>query len=221
MKNKTALIMVDLQNDFCKGGNLAVPDGDAVIPLANELQNYFDYIIVTKDWHPQDHMSFASQHAGCNVGDIIPVHGIQQVLWPDHCVQHTKGSELHPQLKLKRVDHMIHKGIQKTIDSYSAFFDNEHLRSTGLADYLREHQINDIYIMGLATDYCVKYSCLDAASLGFNVHMIEDACRGVELNPGDIKKAMKEMQEAGVKVLSCTNLKFPLAAKYNHPPSNV
>lgn len=202
MKTKKAIIMVDLQNDFCAGGSLAVPEGDQVIPLANQLQDYFDLVIVTNDWHPKDHMSFASNHPGKKVGDVIPVHGIQQILWPDHCVQGTKGSELHPQLNLRKVDHEIHKGIDKTIDSYSAFFDNEHLRSTELAEYLQQNNVKDIYIMGLATDYCVKYTCLDAVKLGFNAYVIEDACRGVELNPGDVKNALQMMREAGVVIIS-------------------
>jgi nicotinamidase/pyrazinamidase len=205
-QHKKAIVMVDLQNDFCKGGNLEVRDGDAVVPIANQLQNYFDLVIVTKDWHPKNHMSFASNHPGHQVGDVIPVHGINQVLWPDHCVQHTHGSELHPELKLQRIDHIIHKGIQSTIDSYSAFFDNEHLRSTELSDYLIKHNVKDVYIMGLATDYCVKYSCLDAVHLGFNTYMIEDACRGVELQPGNIARAIEELRSAGVKIVQVNNV---------------
>lgn len=200
MSNK-AIIMVDLQNDFCKGGSLAVPDGDAVVPLANQLQAYFDWVIVTKDWHPKDHMSFASNHPGKKVGEIIEVHNIQQVLWPDHCVQHTRGAQLHLHLKLHHIHHIVHKGTQKTIDSYSAFFDNEHLRSTGLGEYLKQKNIKDVYIMGLATDYCVKFSCLDAVKLGFNTYVIEDACRGVELQPGDVAKALQEMKDAGVRMV--------------------
>jgi nicotinamidase/pyrazinamidase len=128
------------------------------------------------------------------------------VLWPDHCVQHSEGAKLHPALKLERIDHLIHKGIQPAIDSYSAFFDNEHLRSTELADYLREKLVKDLYIMGLATDYCVKYSCLDAIQLGFNVHLILEGCKGVELQPGDVDKAIQEMQEAGVVIVKQTQL---------------
>lgn len=203
---KTAIIMVDLQNDFCKNGSLEVPEGDAVIPLANRLQHYFDFVIVTKDWHPKNHMSFASNHGGHKIGDVISVHGIQQVLWPDHCVQNTHGADLHPELELKRIDHVIHKGTQMTIDSYSAFFDNEHLHSTELADYLKTHDIKDIYIMGLATDYCVKYSCLDAVHLGFNTYMIEDACRGVELQKGDVEKALQKIKEAGVKIVKVKDI---------------
>src|SRR3990167_10307442 len=198
--NKTALIIVDLQNDFCRGGNLAVPDGDAVIPLANQLQPCFDIVVATKDWHPQNHMSFASNHPGKKRGEVIKVHGLSQVLWPDHCVQNTHGAEFHPQLNIERIQHIFHKGTDRFVDSYSAFFDNEHLRATGLGDYLSRHGVVDVYIMGLATDYCVKYSCLDAVHLNFNVHVIEDACRGVELKSGDIANAIKEMQHIGVRL---------------------
>jgi len=203
---KKAIIMVDLQNDFCKGGSLAVPDADAIIPLANQLQYYFDYVIVSKDWHPQDHVSFAANHPGHKVGEIVQVQDIEQILWPVHCVQHTQGAELHPQLNLQRIDHIVHKGTQKTIDSYSAFFDNEHLRSTELANYLKEKNVHDIYIMGLATDYCVKYSCLDAVKLGFNTHIIVDACRGVELHKGDVDKALQTAEEGGVTIVSTADV---------------
>lgn len=201
MRKKTALLMVDLQNDFCEGGNLAVPGGSSVIPIANQLQSYFDVIIATQDWHPKDHMSFATNHPGYVIGDEIVVESLAQVLWPDHCVQDSEGAAFHPGLETNKVHKIFHKGVDKKIDSYSAFFDNAHLRSTGLGDYLREQQVEEIYIMGLATDYCVKYSSLDAAHLGFHVYVIEDACRGVEINPGDIAEAFKEMQSAGVHLI--------------------
>lgn len=204
---KTALIMVDLQNDFCPGGNLPVPDGDAVIPIANRLQAHFNIVIATKDWHPTNHMSFASNHPGHKVGDIIKVHGFNQILWPDHCVQSSKGSEFHPDLKTDKITQIFYKGTDPAVDSYSAFYDNEHLRATGLADYLKEAGITDVYIMGLATDYCVKYSCLDAVELGFNVYVIEDACRGVELTPGDISDALNKIEQAGVKRVKLNDLK--------------
>ncbi|MHB1947942.1 MAG: bifunctional nicotinamidase/pyrazinamidase [Gammaproteobacteria bacterium] len=204
-KQKTALIMVDLQNDFCPGGNLAVPEGDAVIPLANQLQACFDVVIATKDWHPQDHMSFASNHAGHKIGDVIEENGLQQILWPDHCVQRTQGAEFHPQLDTTRIQKIFLKGIDKTVDSYSAFFDNAHLRTTGLADFLLKQGINEIYILGLATDYCVKFSCLDSVRMGFNTHIIADACRGVELNEGDVQEAMDEMRDAGVIIMKSTD----------------
>ena len=201
MTKKKALIMVDLQNDFCKGGSLEVPDGDAVVPLANQLQPYFDLVIATQDWHPQNHMSFASNHATAQVGDEVVIDQLSQILWPEHCVQETEGAELHQELNKHGIDKIFYKGIDNRIDSYSAFFDNAHLRSTGLHDYLCHHQIEEIYIMGLATDYCVKYSSLDAIHLGLNVYVIEDACRGVNLKPGDIEKALDEMRKAGVKVI--------------------
>ncbi len=197
---KNALLLVDLQNDFCQGGNLAVPDGDAVITVANELQPHFDLVVATKDWHPREHMSFASNHPNRKVGDVIKVHGINQVLWPDHCVQNTPGAEFHPKLDTTRIQHIFHKGTDRFIDSYSAFFDNEHLRATGLSDYLYEEGVTDIYIMGLATDYCVKYSCLDAMQFNFTIHIIEDGCRGVELKAGDVANAMREILNAGVKL---------------------
>lgn len=200
-KDKKALILVDLQNDFCRGGSLAVPDGDAVIPIANQLQPYFDLVIATKDWHPQDHTSFASNHPGTKMGDLIMLGNLSQVMWPDHCVQESKGSNFHPQLDTSHIDKIIYKGTDKNIDSYSAFFDNAHLRATGLTDYLQNENIKEIYIMGLATDYCVKFSCLDAVLLGFNVHVIEDGCRGVELNSGDVESAMNEMRAVGVRVV--------------------
>jgi nicotinamidase/pyrazinamidase len=198
---KTALLLVDLQNDFCQGGKLAVPDGDAVIALANKLQSHFDLVIATKDWHPANHTSFASNHPGKKIGDVVMTNGIEQILWPDHCVQNTKGSELHPELDTAKIKHIFHKGTDPLIDSYSTFFDNKHLRATGLSDYLNREGVTDLYIMGLATDYCVKYSCLDAVQFNFTVHLIENGCRGVELKPGDVASAMQEILDAGVKVV--------------------
>lgn len=206
MANKSALILIDLQNDFCKSGSLAVPDGDSVIPLANQLQPCFDLVIATQDWHPGDHISFASNHPGKKIGDMIEVNGVKQVLWPDHCVQGTKGAELHPHLTRTAIHKIFLKGNDKYIDSYSAFYDNAHLRDTGLADYLKDNDIQDVYFMGLATDYCVKYSCMDSAQLGFNTYVIADACRGVELHPGDIDKALAEMRNEGVKMVRSVDI---------------
>lgn len=206
MSNKKALIMVDLQNDFCKGGSLSVPGGDDIIPLANQIQPFFDLVIATQDWHPEDHTSFAVNHPEQGVGDFILIDHIPQVLWPAHCVQHMKGAEFHPELDVQHVKKIVHKGIDKNIDSYSAFFDNAHKRSTGLADYLREEGVGEVYVMGLASDYCVKYSVLDALHLGFQVYVIEDACRGVELNPGDVEQAFKEMKTAGANIIRSAEL---------------
>lgn len=204
--SKNALIMVDLQNDFCKGGSLHVPDGDAVIPLANKLQAYFEVVIATQDWHPQDHMSFAASHPNRKVGDQITVDNMLQVLWPVHCVQNSEGAQFHPDLDTHKINKIFHKGIDKKIDSYSAFFDNAHQRTTGLAEYLREEHIKDVYIMGLATDYCVKFSTIDAIHLGFKTHVIEDACRGVELNAGDVNDAFNEMRAAGAILIKSDDI---------------
>lgn len=201
MNTKSALIMVDLQNDFCAGGSLAVPGGDEVVPLANALQAHFDLIVATLDWHPHDHTSFAANHAGYAVGETIDLDGVQQVLWPVHCVQATNGAAFHPDLNTDKVTHVFHKGIDKFIDSYSAFFDNAHQRETGLGDYLKHQGIERVYIMGLATDYCVKFSALDAKHLGFDVYVLADACRGVELHAGDVAGAFDEMKQVGIHLV--------------------
>jgi nicotinamidase/pyrazinamidase len=195
-----ALILVDLQNDFCPGGALAVKGGDQVIPVANELQKKFDLVVATQDWHPKDHGSFASNHAGKKPGDKIDLFGIEQILWPNHCVQGSKGAELHPRLEKAKIARIIHKGTDATIDSYSTFFDNGHRRSTGLESYLKKKGVNEVYLAGLATDYCVKYSALDAVKLGFKTHVILDACRGIDLKAGDIDRAVAEMKAAGVSI---------------------
>lgn len=204
--SKTALVMIDIQNDFCQHGSLAVPDGDAVVSLANELQAHFDLIVATQDWHPENHMSFAANHQGRKPGEQVSMNQIMQTLWPSHCIQHSKGAEFHPGLNKNRISKVILKGIDPVIDSYSAFYDNAHLRSTGLADYLKAQNVHNIYIMGLATDYCVKYSCLDAIQLGFNVHAIIDACRGVNLRPDDVAMAIEEMEAAGVKMVKTADI---------------
>jgi nicotinamidase/pyrazinamidase len=201
-----ALIIVDLQNDFLPGGALPVPHGDEVIPLANELQRRFELVLATQDWHPPDHGSFAANHAGKKPGDRILLDGIEQILWPVHCVQKTHGAEFAPSFDTSRVAHVFHKGIDPRIDSYSTFFDNAHRRHTGLAHYLEKRGINDIYLMGLALDYCVKYSTLDARELGLNTHVILDGCRGINLEPGDIDRALDEMKSVGAILLQSSEL---------------
>lgn len=201
MANNKALILVDIQNDFCSGGALAVPEGDLVVDIANKLQLHFNLIVATKDWHPENHTSFAVNHPQQVVGDTVMIAGIEQLLWPVHCVQHSKGADFHPQLNTERIDKIFYKGIEPSIDSYSAFFDNAHQRATGLHDYLHEKGVTDVYIAGLATDYCVKYSALDAAHLGFKVFCIQDGCRAVELKPGDSARALAEMQANGVTLI--------------------
>jgi len=203
---KRALIFVDIQNDFVPGGALPVNEGDQVVPAANRVQNAFDLVVATQDWHPANHGSFASQHRGKKPGDVIDLNGIPQVLWPDHCVQRTKGAEFHPHLDISRVARVFQKGTDPAIDSYSGFFDNGHRRATGLAEYLQSQNMTDIYLAGLTTDYCVKYTALDARTLGFNVFLIEDACRGVNLNPGDSATAIDQMRAAGVNVITSDDL---------------
>jgi nicotinamidase/pyrazinamidase len=201
-----ALILVDLQNDFLPGGALAVPHGDEVIPLVNELQQRFELVLATKDWHPPNHGSFAANHPGKKPGDRIILDGIEQILWPVHCVQHTHGAEFATAFDTSRIAHVFHKGTERNIDSYSTFFDNAHLRHTGLAHYLEKRGIKDIYLMGLALDYCVKYSALDAHQLGLNTHVIIDGCRGIELEPGDIDRALEEMKRTGAILLKSSDL---------------
>lgn len=206
IKDNSALILVDLQNDFCAGGSLEVPGGDEVIPLANKLSHAFDLVVATQDWHPHDHTSFAINHPDYAIGDAIMIDGIRQILWPEHCVQDTLGAAFHPHLDESHINRIFHKGIDKKIDSYSAFFDNAHKRTTGLAEYLQKKSIANVYIMGLATDYCVKYSSLDATKLGFNVYVIQDGCRGVNLHPGDVEEAFCEMQAASVMLIQSMDI---------------
>jgi len=201
-----ALLLIDLQNDFLPGGALPVPDGDAVIPLANRLQPRFDLVVATQDWHPRNHGSFAANHPGKRPGDLVELNGLPQVLWPVHCVQRTAGARFAPALRLTRVRRVFKKGVEPEIDSYSGFFDNGHRRATGLGDYLKRQQVTEVYLLGLATDYCVKFTALDALALGFRTCLIEDACRGVNLKPGDVAAAISEVKAAGVVVLTSAAL---------------
>lgn len=207
-----ALILVDLQSDFMPGGALAVAEGDQVVAVANRLMPRFDLVVATQDWHPANHKSFASQHAGQSIGDIIQLHSLDQVLWPDHCVQDSAGARFHRELKTAGIHKIVPKGTDREIDSYSGFFDNGKQRSTGLNEYLIEHAINDVFVMGLATDYCVKFTALDAAELGFNTTLIADGCRGVELKTGDVQSAIDQLQKAGVKISSSEEVKKQLPA---------
>lgn len=202
-----ALVIVDLQNDFLPGGALSVKEGDKIIPVVNKLLNMnFDHIIASKDWHPKDHCSFASVH-GREVGDVIEWRGIEQILWPTHCVQGSKGAELASGWDTSKVHHFFYKGTDKNIDSYSAFFDNGHRLSTGMEEYLKQEGVNNLYFAGLATDYCVKYSALDALTRGFNVYIIQDACRAVNRNLDDEAKALAEMKAAGAHLITSNALK--------------
>jgi nicotinamidase/pyrazinamidase len=193
-----ALILVDIQNDFCPGGALEVADGDAVVPVANEIMSKFPLVVATRDNHPSSHRSFAVNHPGKSVYDVIDLEGLPQVLWPAHCVQGTPGAEFHPDLAVSGLSAVFPKGTDESIDSYSGFFDNGHRKATGLADYLKSKNVDEVYVMGLATDYCVKATALDAVGLGFKTSVIEDGCRGVGVQPGDIDAAKAELRAAGV-----------------------
>ncbi len=195
-----ALILVDLQNDFLPGGALAVPRGDEVIPVANRLVGHFGFVVATRDWHPPDHSSFASQHPGHAVGDVIEVGGVAQVLWPDHCVQGTKGAEFAAALNDAAISEIVTKGTSRDIDSYSGFFDNNQRQATGLLDILQRSGVTRVHVMGLATDYCVKFTALDALKLGFETNLVLEGCRGVDLTPGDSDRAVDEMRAAGASV---------------------
>lgn len=201
-----ALILVDLQNDFLIGGVLAVPDGDAVVPMANRLQTMFPLVVATQDWHPANHGSFAANHPGKRPFEQIELNGLPQTLWPVHCVQGTPGAELDPGLDRERIAKIFQKGTDAGIDSYSGFFDNGHRRATGLAEWLKGRGVTEVYVCGLATDYCVKFTALDAIGAGFKTHLIEDASRGVNLQPGDVKNAVAEMRRTGVVIEQSTNI---------------
>ena len=202
----SALILVDIQNDFLPGGALAVPDGDAVITIANSMIPKFAHVYATQDWHPANHGSFASQHSGAAVFDEVDLHGLPQTLWPDHCIQNTPGADFAAALALPNNARIFPKGTDATIDSYSGFFDNGKKKSTGLADDLRDNQVDEVFVMGLATDYCVKFTALDAIHEGFKTTLIEDGCRGVCLQPGDIDRAVEEMRAAGITVQNSHSL---------------
>lgn len=194
-----ALLVVDLQNDFSPSGALPVPEGDEIVSLINALTQSFELVIATQDWHPPQHQSFAEEH-NKTPGEIIDLHGIDQVLWPVHCVQDTHGADFIPGFQLENVDWICQKGSDIEVDSYSGFFDNDHQKSTGLHAFLLEKGVNELVIAGLATDYCVKYTALDAVRLDYVTTVITDATRGVDLNPGDVKKSLEEMAASGVQL---------------------
>lgn len=199
---KTALVLVDIQNDFIPGGALAVQNGDAVVSVANNAMQYFDLVIATQDWHPADHGSFATQYPGKKPGDVIELNGLTQILWPVHGVQNTKGANFVEALDVANITKVFRKGIDKRVDSYSGFFDNGRRHDTGLGDYLNAQNVKEVALVGLETDYCVKFTAMDARKLGFETTLIKEGVRGVELNPGDCEKAMAELQNCGVRITS-------------------
>ena len=192
-----ALIVVDVQNGFTPGGNLAVANADEIIPNINEIATYFENIIITQDWHPEDHISFAQNHANKNPFDTVELDYGTQVLWPSHCVQGTHDAELHPDLKLSTAQLIIRKGFHRYIDSYSAFMEADHKTTTGLAGYLKERAIDTVFVVGIATDFCVAWTAIDAVNLGFKTFVIADATKGIDLH-GSLQQAWQDMLDVGV-----------------------
>ena len=195
-----ALVVVDIQNDFLPGGALAVKEGDKIIPLVNKLQPKFDIVIATQDWHPANHESFASNYSNGAIGDLVDLHGLPQVLWPDHCVQNTWGAEFAKTLNISLIQQVFRKGTDTSVDSYSGFFDNGKKKDTGLSTYLQSRSVEQLFIVGLATDYCVKFTALDAVNLGFETTVIIDAVKAVNLHPEDQDNAIETMRLAGIQI---------------------
>jgi len=197
---KTALLVIDVQNDFCPAGALEVAGGNEIIPYINEEMVKYDCVVLTQDWHPKGHSSFASNHEGKNPLELIKMPYGDQVLWPDHCVQGSKGAEFHPDLNIEQANAIIRKGSDPRIDSYSAFFENDRKTPTGLDGYFKSLEIENINLVGLATDFCVNYSAQDAANLGYKVSVLENMCRAIDLN-GSLAAAKSEMQDCGVEFI--------------------
>jgi nicotinamidase/pyrazinamidase len=195
--DRDVLLVIDMQNDFCPGGALAVPQGDEIIPAANRLASSFAHVILTQDWHPPGHSSFASAHPGRHPFNAIEVSYGTQILWPDHCVQGTPGAAFHPKLEVPHAELVLRKGFRSAIDSYSAFRENDRRTATGLAGYLRERGLERITLCGLATDFCVAFSAIDGREAGFDVTVVTSACRGIDID-GSLARAMRSMSEAGV-----------------------
>ncbi|HEX3571362.1 MAG TPA: bifunctional nicotinamidase/pyrazinamidase [Acidobacteriaceae bacterium] len=200
-----ALLLVDLQNDFCPGGALAVDRGDEIVPIVNRLGGQFEHVILTQDWHPRDHVSFASTHPGHKPYETVETNYGPQALWPDHCVQATTGAAFHPGLNVPHAELILRKGFRRNIDSYSAFLENDHATPTGLAGYLRERGLKRLFVCGLAYDFCVRHSAIDGVALDFECVVIHDASRAVNL-PGTIEAADKSFQEAGIQRISTADI---------------
>ena len=204
-----ALIIIDMQNDFLSGGSLAVPDGEEIVAIVNSMQQYFDLVVATQDWHPSTHKSFASNNPGKKTYDEIELNGLPQILWPDHCVQGTNGAMFTPLVNMNRVEAIFRKGTDIDIDSYSCFYDNGHRKSTGLGDYLRGKLITGVYFAGLAGDFCVYFSALDALVEGFDTYLMEDAVRSID--PEKFKQAKAEIASRGGRIINSNDVKIPTA----------
>lgn len=202
-----ALLIIDMQADFMPGGSLPTATAFDLVPLINQLMGLFSVVIASKDWHPKGHASFASSHKGKRVGEVIEIQGHSQVLWPDHCIQGTKGAEFVHGLQLEKINHTISKGTDPSIDSYSAFFDNARLKETGLDPLLKKEGIDQLFIVGVATDYCILHTVMDALDLGYRVSVILDGCRGIDLSSGDVKQAFNQMKKRGATLLLSEELR--------------
>ncbi|MFW5737671.1 MAG: bifunctional nicotinamidase/pyrazinamidase [Spirochaetota bacterium] len=202
----TALIVVDVQNDFCPGGALAVSEGDQIVPVINKIAPLFDVVVATRDWHPSDHVSFASAHDGHEVGEAIEVNGMEQVLWPDHCVQASKGAGFHPDLDTAPINLILHKGTRTELDSYSGFLETDRTTSTGLEAYLKGLDVSEVTVCGLATDYCVFFTAMDAVDAGFKTRLVTDAVRGIDQPEGNVERTIGEMKDAGVTLVTSAEL---------------
>jgi len=200
VSDKDVLIVVDVQNDFCTGGRLAVPGGEKVVPAINRIAEKFENVVLTQDWHPEDHVSFASNHSHKHPYDTIELSYGPQVLWPDHCVQGSTGADFHGALQTTRASLVLRKGIHRNIDSYSAFYENDHKTSTGLAGYLRHRGLRTLFFVGLAFDFCVRYSAEDARNVGFEVVVIEEACRGIDLH-GSVAQTHHSLKSLGIPIV--------------------
>jgi len=201
ISDRDVLLVIDVQNDFCTGGALAVPGGEKVVPAINRVAQKFQNVVLTQDWHPSDHVSFASNHAHRRPFDTIDLDYGRQVLWPDHCVQGTAGAELHRDLRLTQASLVVRKGFRRGIDSYSAFFENDHSTPTGLLGYVHERGLKTVFVAGLALDFCVRYSAEDARKAGLEVAVIEDACRGIDLD-GSVAATHHSLKALGIPVVS-------------------
>ena len=206
MNTGSALLIVDVQNDFCPGGSLAVPGGDTVVPVINTIINRFSTVVATQDWHPPGHVSFASSHAGNSPFDTIRAGGVEQTLWPDHCVRGTEGARLHPGLDARNVGLILRKGARADMDSYSAFFENDRATSTGLSFYLKGLEIRTVYVCGLALDVCVYYTVMDGLGLGFRMVLVEDGCRGIDVPEGNVDTRINAMRDGGALIRTSRDL---------------
>jgi len=201
-----ALLIVDLQQDFCPGGALAVPEGDKIVAPINRIAPGFKTVVATRDWHPAAHISFASAHPGKEIQESLTIEGVEQVLWPDHCVQGSAGAAFHPDFNPAPLNLILHKGSSPKLDSYSAFFENDHRTPTGLDGYLKGLEIEELFVCGLATDYCVYYSVIDALALGYRVNLLTDCIRGVDFPEGNVAERLKEMESKGAALINSSDL---------------